>query len=337
MEENKSTMTEAEKELQAADAEFTNRKAVTPGQLVMKRFLRNKLAIVGLIILALMALFSIIGPFISPYGEYQIFYEVNDQEILQKNEDIDFNQPGISLYKKAEPSIRHWLGTDKDGRDILTRLMYGGRISLTVGFVVVFVELLIGVTLGGIAGYYRKWVDNLIMRIVDVFFCIPTFPIMLILASVMLALQVPPQKKIYILMFVIALLGWAGVARLVRGQILSLRDQEFMVATEAVGLRPSKRIFKHLIPNVMPQLIVLATLEVGGVILLESALSYLGMGLSFPYASWGNMVNQVTDPIILRSYAFIWVPPGICILLTVLAFNFVGDGLRDAFDPKMKR
>jgi len=337
MEKNEKVLTEAEKELLAADAEFDNRKVFTPGQLVMRRFLKNKLAIIGLIIIIMMALFSVIGPFLSPYGEYEIFYSKDDAEIIAEVSDIDFTQPGISLYSRAAPNARHWLGTDNDGRDIFTRLMYGGRISLTVGFVVVIVEMLIGVTLGGIAGYYRKWADNLIMRIADVFFCIPIFPVMLILASVMLAFKVPPQTKIYFLMFAIALFGWAGVARLVRGQILSLRDQEFMVAAEAIGLRPSRRIWKHLIPNVMPQLIVLATLEIGGTILLESSLSYLGMGLSFPYASWGNMVNQVTNRIILNDYLFIWVPPGICILLTVLAFNFVGDGLRDAFDPKMKR
>lgn len=242
-----------------------------------------------------------------------------------------------TIDSKAQPSKEHWLGTDAMGLDVLTRLMYGGRISLMVGFIVIFMELILGVLLGGISGYYGGWVDNLIMRIVDVFNCIPSIPVMLILGSVMISLKVPPQDKIYVLMLVLGLLGWPGVARIVRGQILSLREQEFMVAAEATGLRPMRKIFKHLVPNVMPQLIVIATLGIGSVILTESAMSFLGIGLSFPYASWGNMVDAVNDPEIMRNCLNIWVPPGICILLTVMSFNLVGDGLRDAFDPKMKR
>jgi peptide/nickel transport system permease protein len=132
-------------------------------------------------------------------------------------------------------------------------------------------------------------------------------------------------------------LYWAGVARMVRGQILSLREMEFMQATEATGIRTSRKIFKHLVPNVMPIIIIIATMDLGGIILTESVLSFLGVGIPFPYASWGNMVNIVNDPIVLRKFFNIWTPPGICILLTVLAFNFIGDGLRDAYDPKMKR
>jgi len=138
-------------------------------------------------------------------------------------------------------------------------------------------------------------------------------------------------------MLVMGVLYWAGVARMVRGQILSLREMEFMQAAEATGIRVSRKIFKHLVPNVMPIIIIIATMDLGGIILTESVLSYLGVGISFPYASWGNMVYSVTNSIILKNYLNIWLPPGICILLTVLAFNFIGDGLRDAYDPKMKR
>ncbi|MDF2686401.1 MAG: transporter permease subunit [Clostridia bacterium] len=309
---------------------------VTPGQLVIKRFLRNKLAIIGIIILIIMTIFSYLGPLFSPYGEYELFYK-NSEGVELYGETLDYNSKDRIIFVKAPISARHWLGTDRDGRDVLTRLMYGGRISLTIGFAATFLELILGVFLGGLAGYYGKWVDSLIMRLVDIFYCIPTLPIMLILASVMIALKVDQQMKIYYLMIILGILGWAGVARLVRGQILSLREQEFMIATEAIGLRPMRKIFKHLVPNVMPQLIVIATLGVGGVILTESALSYLGLGLAFPYASWGNMVNTVTDPNIMSKFLNIWIPPGTCILFTVMAFNFVGDGLRDAFDPKMKR
>lgn len=310
-------------------------KVITPGQLVMKRFLRNKLAIVGIIIIIVMFIFSFLGPIFTPYGEYEIFFVKDGQELV---EDIkDFTDQDIKVYTRAPISKRHLLGTDRDGRDTLTRLMYGGRISLIIGFVVVFIKLALGILFGGIAGYYGGKIDNLIMRLVDIFFCIPMLPIVLILSSIMLTLEVNQQYKIYFLMLVLGILGWAYVARVVRGQILSLREQEFMVATEAIGLRPSKRIYKHLLPNVMPQLIVIATLGIGQTILLESALSYLGFGVPFPYASWGNMVSAVTDPIIMKSYLNIWVPPGLCILVTVMGFNFVGDGLRDAFDPKMKR
>jgi peptide/nickel transport system permease protein len=148
---------------------------------------------------------------------------------------------------------------------------------------------------------------------------------------------VSPRYKIYIIMFVMGVLYWAGVARMVRGQILSLREMEYMQATEATGISTSRKIFKHLVPNVMPIIIIIATMDLGGIILTESTLSFLGVGIAFPYASWGNMVTAVNDPIILRNFINIWTPPGICILLTVLAFNFIGDGLRDAYDPKMKR
>lgn len=314
-------------------------KVVTPGQLVTKRFLRNKLAIVGVGILIAMFIFSFLGPLISPYGEYTIFYHTIDG-VEFSTENLQGNNPaeiGVTIANKQSPSSLHWFGTDKDGRDIFTRLMYGGRISLTIGFVVVLFQLGLGVTLGGIAGYFGGKIDNLIMRMVDIMYCLPTLPIMLIISSLLLAYDVPQDQKIYWLTLVMGIMGWAGVARLVRGQILSLREQEFMVATEATGIHPSRRILKHLVPNVMPQLIVVATMGMGGVILTEAAYSYLGIGVPFPYASWGNMVNVVKDPIILREYIFMWLPPGVFILTTVLGFNFVGDGLRDAFDPKMKR
>lgn len=313
-----------------------NKKIITPGQLVFKRFIRNKLAIVGIGILVIMFLFSFIGPLFSPYGEYSLFFEIDGVEQMVED-GFDYNQEGVKVLIKNKPSAKHWLGTDSHGRDIFTRLMYGGRISLLIGFVVVAIKLLIGITLGGLAGYYGKWIDSLIMRIVDIFNCIPFFPVMLIISSMMLVLKVPQEMQIYVLMAVMGALGWTGIARMVRGQILSLREQEFMVATQATGIKASKRIFKHLIPNVMPQLIVMATMGIGSVILTESSLSFLGLGVKFPLASWGNMVSAVNDPIVLRQYAFIWVPAGIAILLTVLAFNFVGDGLRDAYDPKMKR
>ncbi len=235
------------------------------------------------------------------------------------------------------PSKKHPLGTDGNGMDILTRLMYGGRISLIIGFVVVLIESLIGITLGGIAGYFGGWVDNLIMRVVDVVNCIPSMPLYIILGSVMDFLKIDPKLRIFVLMIILALLGWPSIARMVRGQILSLREQEFMTATEALGIKVSRRIFKHLVPNVIPQLTVIATMNLGAIILVEATLSYLGLGVKFPFASWGNIINAVNNIYIMTNYLFVWIPAGLLILITVLGFNFVGDGLRDAFDPKMKR
>ena len=235
------------------------------------------------------------------------------------------------------PSAKHWLGTDKYGMDMLTRLMYGGRVSLMIGFIVIIIETVLGVILGGIAGYFGGWVDNLIMRLVDIFYCIPSMPIILILGAAMDQQRVEPGKRLIYLMLILGILGWAGIARLVRGQILSLREQEFMTATEACGISVKSRIFKHLIPNVIPQLIVNCTMGLGSVIITEATLSFLGLGVKFPFASWGNIINDVNNTHVLTTYWFIWIPAGLLLLLTGLAFNLVGDGLRDAFDPKMKR
>ena len=237
----------------------------------------------------------------------------------------------------SAPSKKHWAGTDGNGMDMLTRLMYGGRISLMIGFVVIIIEGIIGILIGGISGYFGGWVDTILMRVVDVVICIPAMPLYIIIGSVMDYYKIDPRIRIYALCAILGIVGWPGIARMVRGQILSLREQEFMVATEATGVRISRRIFRHLIPNVIPQLIVIATMGLGDVILMEATLSFLGIGVKFPYASWGNIVNAVNDVYVLTNFWFVWIPAGFLILLTVLGFNFVGDGLRDAFDPKMKR
>ncbi len=237
----------------------------------------------------------------------------------------------------ALPSKEHIAGTDGDGMDVFARMMYGGRVSLLVAFVVIILETVLGVIMGGVAGFFGGFIDNLIMRMVDIFYCIPTMPILIILGALFDALKLKPYTRVMWLMAVLGVLGWAGVARLVRGQILSLREQEFMVAAEAIGLRTKRRIFKHLVPNVMPQLIVTATSGLGSIILTESTLSFLGLGVKHPLATWGTMINSVSTAEAMKAYTYIWVPVGLLICLTVVAFNFVGDGLRDAFDPKMKR
>ncbi|MFA5561697.1 MAG: ABC transporter permease [Eubacteriales bacterium] len=246
----------------------------------------------------------------------------------------------IDIYGRPMSTLTsdtHLIGTDGDGYDVLSRIMYGGRVSLMVGFIVVIIEIILGVIMGGISGYFGGWVDTLIMRLVDIFYCIPTMPVLIIIGALFDAVQMESMTRLMWMMVVLGFLGWAGVARMVRGQILSLREQEFMVATEVGGLRVSRRIFRHLIPNVMPQLIVNATAGLGSVILTESVLSFLGLGVKHPLASWGSMINSVSDYSSMINYTYIWVPVGLLICLTVIAFNFVGDGLRDAFDPKMKR
>ncbi len=242
---------------------------------------------------------------------------------------------GRPMSKKTESL--HLIGTDGDGYDVLARIMYGGQVSLIVGFVVIIIEVLLGIIMGGISGYFGGWIDTLIMRLVDVFNCIPTMPILIIIGAFFDAEQMSAKMRLMWMMAVLGFLGWSGVARMVRGQILSLREQDFMVATEVGGLKISRRIFRHLIPNVMPQLIVFATAGLGSVILTESVLSFLGLGVKHPLASWGSMINSVSDYSSMINYTYIWVPVGLMICLTVIAFNFVGDGLRDAFDPKMKR
>ncbi|MBR1811208.1 MAG: ABC transporter permease [Clostridia bacterium] len=237
----------------------------------------------------------------------------------------------------ASPSKTHPLGTDSNGMDMLTRLMYGGRVSLIIGFIVVFIGAFLGVIMGGISGYFGGWVDNLIMRIVDIFYCIPSTPLIIILGAAMDAMQVEPRIRMLYLMLILGFLSWPGIARLIRGQILSLREQEFMTATEACGISVQRRIFHHLIPNVIPQLIVICTMDLGSTILTEATLSFLGLGVKFPFASWGNIISDVNNSFVMTNYWFIWIPAGICLLISVLGFNFIGDGLRDAFDPKMKR
>ena len=237
----------------------------------------------------------------------------------------------------APPSKEHILGLDYNAMDVLARIMYGGRISLVIGFIVVFIEIILGMIFGGIAGYFGGVVDNIIMRIVDIFYCLPSLPIMIILGAMFDSIGMPNLERIIWMMVLLGLLGWPGIARLVRGQILSLREQEFMVAAEASGLSNRRRIFRHLIPNVMPQLIVQATMGLGGVIITESTLSFLGLGVKYPMATWGAIINSVSTINDMIKYTYIWIPVGGLICLAVIAFNFVGDGLRDAFDPKMKR
>ena len=321
---------------------------MSPIRLIMRRFFRSKLSIVGLLMIVFLFLFSFLGPVVyQRWGEetvdrtqvsnliYQTYYYTdangNKIEVVEQLEHIS----GINNY--ASPNEVHLLGTDDKGMDVFVRLMYGGRISLTIGFIVVVLETLIGVLLGGISGYFGGWVDQLIMRIVDIFNCIPMLPILLIASAMIDSWNIEADKRIYILMVIITIFSWSGVARLVRGQILSLREQEYITATEVMGLSIWRKIFYHLIPNVMPQLIVSMTLGLGSVILYESTLSYLGLGVQLPKAAWGTMIATSNDPQVLSYHVNMWLPAGLMIVIAVLGFNFVGDGLRDAMDPKARK
>ncbi len=350
--ENKtSAPTEAELELSAAEKE-NKVKIMSQGRLVAKRFFRSKLSVIGLVGIIFLFMFSFFGPMFSPYGETEIISSATREVRTIYSWDTGESDPEtgerIFMYEirtatvanKAAPSIKNLLGTDTMGMDVLTRLMYGGRISLLISFIVVFLEEFIGIILGGLAGYFGKWVDNLIMRIVDILNCIPTLPILLIACSILDSWNFEPKLRIYLLMVILTVFGWTGTARLVRGQILMLREQEFMVAAEATGLSTKHKIFKHLLPNVLPQIIVSATLGLGSVILYESTLSYLNLGVPFPYAAWGSMISLASPsagPEILQHYPNLWIPAGVLIVMAVLSFNFIGDGLRDAFDPKAKK
>lgn len=323
-------------------------KEMGPVRLLFRRFFRSKLSIVGIIMIVGLFLFSFLGPVVyqkwgeteddrTPVTSYEekvfTYTDENGQEIYV----TQVTEHTISVNQYAKPSWNHLLGTDGKGMDVFVRLMYGGRISLMIGFIVVILETVIGIIVGGISGYFGGWVDQVIMRIVDIFSCIPTLPILLIASAVIDSWEIPSDYRIYVLMVIITIFGWSGTARLVRGQILYLREQEYITATEVMGFSAVRRIFKHLIPNVMPQLIVTMTLGLGSVILYESTLSYLGLGVQVPNAAWGTMIAAAKDTEVLENYWNVWFPAGVLIVIAVLGFNFVGDGLRDAMDPKAKK
>ncbi|WPK12911.1 ABC transporter permease [Lysinibacillus louembei] len=282
---------------------------------ITRRFLQNKMSLIGLAFLIFIFLFSFIGPLFSPYVNLGV-------------DPTNINQA---------PSTAHWLGTDKLGRDVLTRLMIAGRISLLVGLGAMVMSVVIGGVLGIISGFYRGIVDQIIMRIADILMTLPGLPLLFIMAAILSEWKVPTEYRIYIVMLMLSIVGWPGLARLVRSQILSLSERQFMQATEALGLRDVRKLFKHLLPNIIPLLIVSGTLSVGGAILSESTLSFFGLGVVPPDASWGNMITSANSLIDFQKRPWLWVPPGLAIFFTVISINLLGDGLRDAIDPNMKR
>ena len=293
-----------DKDIESAEAIV--RPSVTYWQDAWRRLKQNRLAMVGLWVIVAITLIATIGPMLSPYS-------YADQSLFDQN-----------MYVSKE----HWLGTDDLGRDLLTRIMYGARISLTVGFVASFINLTVGVVYGGISGYYGGRVDNIMMRIVEV---LSGIPLLLYVILLMVVLK-PGLQNILI---ALGLVYWLGMARIVRGQILSLKEQDYVLAARTIGADNSRIIYKHLIPNAMGPIIVTATLNIPQAIFTEAFLSFIGLGVNAPMASWGVLANDALPS--FRTYPWQLFFPAIAISITMLAFNFLGDGLRDALDPKQRK
>lgn len=283
--------------------------------LAIRRLLTNKLAVAGGVAVLLMFAICFIGPFFSPYTDNKIH---------------------LAIMNKA-PSAKHWLGTDALGRDVLTRVMQAGRISLTVGLASMVLSVFLGSLLGAIAGYYRGIADQIIMRVGDLLLTVPGLPLLFIFGALLSEWKVPTQDRMYLVMLMLSLVNWPGLARMVRGEVLSLREREYMLATTVLGLSGKRKLFHHLLPNLMPLLIVIASLNVGGAILSESVLSFFGLGVMPPTPTWGNMIDSANDLIDFQERPWLWIPPGFSIFATVIAINIFGDGLRDVLDPKQRK
>ena len=284
---------------------------------VWRRFKRHRLAVVGLIVITTFILMGLFAPALAPYDP------IEDQDPYTKN---------------APPSSEHFLGTDEIGRDVFSRLLYAARISLTVAFFVTIISEIVGALIGGVSGYFGGWVDNAIQRLVDFLLTIPLLPLLLAFSSILRGISIPFVPDQYTSVIVISVIliafGWMGTCRLVRGMVLSLRDLDFSEAARALGMSDARIIIRHMIPNSMAPIIVHATLGLGGTIVLESALSFLGFGIQPPVPTWGNMLQAAQAGLIGQPGKVFY--PGLAIFLTSLAFNYVGDGLRDALDPRLK-
>lgn len=281
-------------------------KSQTPFQMALERFMQNKLAVLGVIILTLIVLMAIFAPFLTSH---------------------DPTKSDLMLVEN-KPSAEHILGTDGSGRDNFARLLYGSRISLIVGFSAMLFTLFFGIVTGAAAGYYGGKIDAIIMRLADLIYALPFF----VLALTIIALV--EEVTIGIFVTIIAITTWPNLARIIRGLFLSLREQEFILSARAIGAGDLRIIFKHFIPNAMGPIVVNATLMMATMIIVESGMSFIGMGIPQPTPTWGNMISEAQNIRILRNHPEAWIPPGLFILMTVLAINFIGDGLRDAFDPK---
>jgi peptide/nickel transport system permease protein len=295
-----------------------------------KRLRRHKLATASLIVIGLMVLTVVLGPIIMANRTY---YNVSKDQFLPYSRDTQ-----DLAARNVAPSAEHWLGTDELGRDVFYRLLVAGRLSLAIAFTVVLLSETIGMFIGAVSGYFGGWIDNAIQRTVEFVIILPTLPLLLTLSSILRNLRIaflPPEwSQAIVIIVILSLLGWTGACRLARGMVLSLRNQEFTEASRALGMSDLQIILRHMMPNALPPIIVSATLALGGVIILESALSFLGFGIQQPVATWGNMLQDVQRDMFTAPWKALY--PGLAIFISSLAFNYVGDGLRDALDPRLK-
>lgn len=295
-----------------------------------RRLRRHRLATASLALLFAMILIVIIGPMVMDRLTY---YNVSkDQYVNYARDTQDLTA------RNAAPSAAHPLGTDELGRDVLYRLLVAGRLSLTIAFTVVFAQETVGMFLGAVSGYFGRWVDNSIQRVVEFVIILPTLPLLLTLSSILRNLRIeslPPEwSQAVVIILILSVFGWTGSCRLARGMVLSLRNQEFTEASKALGLGDLQIILRHMMPNALPPIIVNATLGLSNVILVESALSFLGFGIQQPVATWGNMLQDVQKDMFTAPWKALY--PGLAIFMASLAFNYLGDGLRDALDPRLK-
>ena len=274
----------------------------------MKKFIHNKKAMLGLAIVTILVLAVVFIPLFADLDPY-----TTDRA-------AGFNKP---------PSDAHILGTDDVGRDLFARLLYGGRISLVVGITSTIISVLIGIPLGLIAGYFRGTAESIIMRTADAFMSFPSMVLILVLVAVF-------GPSILTVTVVIGVLGWTAIAKLIYGNVLSIREREYIQAARAVGVSTKKILFSEVLPNAIPPVWANISFRVAGAILTESSLSFLGMGVQTPQASWGNIIFAAQNLLVLTARPWVWLPPGICIILVVIGFNFIGEGVRDALDPKTK-
>jgi peptide/nickel transport system permease protein len=294
----------------------------SPWKVIWKRYRKHKLALAGMVTITFIALACYLAPLYAPYDPVR---------------DISRDENGMIL-RNDPPSLQHLMGTDNVGRDVFTRLLYAGQISLTVAFIVTFFSTLIGVSVGAISGYYGGWVDEVIQRFVEFLITIPLLPLLLAFSALLRGLEIsslPPEwSSAVIITIILTVFGWMSASILIRGMVLSLRNQEFTEAAKALGMGSLGIITRHMIPNSLAPIIVSATLGLGFVIIIESALSFLGFGIQPPIPTWGNMLNEYQHEMWTQPAKVFY--PGLVIFVCVLAFNYVGDGLRDAMDPRLK-
>lgn len=262
-------------------------------------------------------------------AEYDLEFKAatNSWQILQEKSSRQYDQYSF-------PNMKHWLGTDMYGMDMLTRLMYGGRVSLLIGFIVIIIETVIGVIFGGISGYFGGWVDILLMRVTEIVGAIPFLPFALVLSAILQSSDLHENTRIFIIMLILGLLSWTGLAKLIRGQILAEREKEFVTAARSMGVKEGRIAFKHILPNVISVILVSVTLDFAGCMLTESSLSYLGFGVQLPRPTWGNMLDGSRNALVIQSYWWRWVFPALFLSIVVICINIIGDTLREVLDPK---